>query len=165
MARLLVLPLCLSLVAACGDDHDHNHHHHDGDQFTCDGDEDSLAPGTTKVGAGGKLKLKIVEAIPAQHYVQNNELIVTVTDANDQPLDDANFTSIIPFTAKHDHGTPVDAKWEAAATAGDYRLYDINYVHQGPWKLDMELSAGGETDSVGFVFCIKEPPGTPDAGA
>lgn len=163
MARHSLLP-CLLLVAllasAC---HDHDDHEHEETQFICDGSEDSLAAGTSKVGDAGTLNLTIVEAIPPVHYVQNNELIVTVQGADGGYLSDAEFSSIVPFTAKHDHGTPIVAQWEPTANAGEYRIYDINYVHRGPWRIDIELSAGGATDTLQWIFCIEELPGS--AGA
>ena len=159
LLRGLLVTGTLFLGLACGSDHDHGH---DEDQFICDGNEDSLAPGTTKTGAAG-ISMEIVEAMPPVHYVQNNELIVTVSDTSGL-LDGVNFESILPFTAKHDHGTPVPAAWEATGNAGEYRLYDISYVHRGPWRVDIELSAGGVSDSLEWIFCIEDLPGTADAG-
>jgi hypothetical protein len=157
-AALLISVLCLA--AAC---HDHGDHHHDGDQFICDGGEDTPTAGAAV--SGDTLTVTIVDSSAAEHTTDRNTLRVSITDGAGA-VTGAVFDEIRPFTAKHDHGTPVLAEW-AEVGGGEYDITNINYVHRGPWELNLDITANGASDSVQFIFCIRdfgyEDGGAPDA--
>ena len=144
----------------CCDDHGED----EDEQFICDATEDLLTPGTDKTGA--TYTVTILEAIPVEHSVQGeddvdgdpsglNQLRVSITDDQDVAVEGATFDRIEPFTARHDHGTPIPATWSELG-GGEYQLSSINYVHRGPWRLTLEIDVGGAKDTTAFVFCIRD---------
>ncbi len=158
----LTIASCVAVaLVACGDDHDHDHDDDDGSQFICDGSENSYDPGEEVAGAS--FVLRIVEADPVPHTVDINTLRVQALDMQDNPLDDMEFLSVTPFTAKHDHGTPIETEVTPVGADGMYDFTNINYVHRGPWRLDITVREGTTEDFLQFVFCIRDP-GFEDAG-
>ncbi|RMH40356.1 MAG: hypothetical protein D6689_14090 [Deltaproteobacteria bacterium] len=154
------LALCGHGGGGCG----HDDHDDDGDQFICDGTEDPVAPGTEV--SGSAFTARIVRADPPVPTVQGapdadgnptglNTLVLTLVDGDGAPVEGAVFDRIEPFTAKHDHGTPIVPEWSEIG-GGDYEIRSINYVHRGPWLLNLDVHAGDTADSLQFTFCIRD---------
>jgi hypothetical protein len=155
---LAALPLLLAHDDGCCSSHDD-----DGAEFRCLGTEDPFTPGFSRAGNDGNLSIVLLEATPSPHFVQNNDLRIRVEDADGDPVEGVTFVDIEPFTAAHDHGTPIDPE-AVELGGGEYEITMINYVHRGPWYLTFEMDTGTVTDTVRFTFCIMDPPGVPDGG-
>ena len=142
---------CVVLLAGCG----HDHNHDDGEQFICDGDEDVLAVGLDKSTA--VFKAAVLAASPIPHNTDRNTLRIKLTDTADVAVEGATLR-VVPFTAKHDHGTPVQAVVSDLGN-GEYDITDINYVHHGPWFLHLDVTTASVTEErITFTFCIDEAP-------
>lgn len=145
--RAKTLAAAVALVAiGCG-------HSHDEAQFICDGSEDPYTVGHEVSGSTFTIELLQIDPIP--HTVDINTLQVQVKDANGDPVD-CEMVDVLPFTAKHDHGTPIEPEWTALGN-GMFEITNINYVHRGPWFLNFEVRHQGVDDMIQFTFCIVDP--------
>lgn len=155
-AWCLAAALALAAGTGCGGHEDCDGHSHDPACLACQGDEDAFAAGTRVDGQGGLLAIEVVSATPSPHVAESttNALRIRVLDASGQPVDNVTFSSIVPLMEGGHHGTPIVPMATATGTAGEYDITMINYIHEGRWTLTFELSAGGNTDTVQFLFCI-----------
>lgn len=155
MRSVLASMLALSLLAACGDDgHDHDH---DGDHLLCQGDEETLTPGLSKLGANGFFKVHILSTDPSPLAVDDNTFVVRVTDPNDTALDGITFDVVETWQRVHDHGTPVVAQVTALANTGEFQVDKMNVIHTGSWLFRFGPNDGTNADSIEFNFGIECP--------
>jgi hypothetical protein len=125
-----------------------------GDQVSCIGDPrvDTYSANLEKTSVAG-MKVKIHTADPAPPANGVNDWLLTITDANGQPIDNAALT-VTPFMPDHGHGTSVVP--EITPQSGG--TYDVNPLYlfmPGVWRVTISVQSNGSTDSVAFFFCIQ----------
>jgi hypothetical protein len=157
MKRLSVLLIAsLLVVAACGDD---GHHHHEGDEHLfCQGDEDTIAVGLSRLGEDGNFKIEILDWDPDPLIVGNNSLTLLVTDDQDVPVDGITFDTAETWQRVHDHGSPVVPVITELANVGEFQIDDLNVIHTGSWLFRFGPTDGVVSDYIVFNFGVQCPP-------
>jgi len=153
---LMLAVLALPLAAACGDD---GHHHDDGEgHLFCQGDEEVLTTGMSKLGDSGLFKVHLLDWAPDPLLVGNNSFTIEVTDDQDVPVDGITFDTLETWQRVHDHGTPVVAVVTAGANVGEWQVDDMNVIHTGSWLFRFGPNDGTNSDFIEFNFGIECPP-------
>jgi hypothetical protein len=155
--------------AGCGDEDDHAETDASGDHMHADaGDDDGYPhaacdPGLPKhptdvrgEGVGGNLHVEVVEADydPPRKYT--NDWVVALSDAQGEPVDDAEFSKARTWMPVHGH----DGKFAPEITAaggGRYTFDGLNFTMTGPWQVQFEVSsASAGSDSFVLDVCVGE---------
>jgi hypothetical protein len=173
---LSVLVLGGLALVACGDDdggHDAHGAEHDGHmhgpdttcgrQANCMGTE-TLAEGLSADGEDGIFSVSVVSHNDLSTL--DNEWVIEVTDADGQPVDDAEVT-VSTFSVDCGHPGPSAPAMVTANADGNYEVEPDN-AHGGPWDTIFEIEAGGEADSVTLHLCVpgdEHEMGVVDGGA
>ena len=101
--------------------------------------------------------LFIVSAVSQLDPVAINEThswVIHIETADENPVIDADI-SIDGGMPEHNHGFPTAPRVTENLGDGDYLLEGMRFNMGGVWVLALEISSGGETDSVTFEFELK----------
>jgi len=125
-----------------------------GDEVSCVGDPrvDTYVASLEKVSLLG-MKVKIQTASPAPPANGVNDWLLTITDANGQPVENATL-AVTPFMPDHGHGTSV----RPVITSQPGGIYDVNPLYlfmPGVWRVSVTVQTDGGSDGVFFWFCIE----------
>lgn len=168
-ALRLALALGLLLPLACdgGSDDGHEHAHDSGEstdtggetetgggEMICEAEDrdDAFAVGLSKSSA--LFTATFVSANPAPPFKGDNSWIVDFTDPEGVALVEPTIT-VVPMMPDHGHGTPVVAAVSPTTTAGRYTIEPVNLFMAGLWEITLDVTVGGEQDSVVFSFCVE----------
>ncbi len=154
----LLLGACGDGGASAADDACSGPEDHSPACIACRGDEDPVV-GIEREGERGVFALELLASAPTPHIASLNTMTVRLADSAGGPVDGAVFTRIEPHTRNPEgHGTSLRPEARPGESAGEYILENVNYVHSGSWTVTMDIEAGGEQDTIGFLFCIDETP-------
>lgn len=146
------LSLCV-LLAACGTDSGD-----DTEEVDCSTimGADTFTVGLEKMGAGGTLSFKLMSATPAPPARGDNSWLVQInqTASGAAPLEGATL-QVTPFMPAHQHGSPIQPVITAMPDAGQYQLDKVNLWMPGVWETTIRATAGAQTDSAVYKFCIE----------
>ena len=101
--------------------------------------------------------LFVVSAVSQLDPVVINEThswVINIENADENPVIDADI-SIDGGMPEHNHGFPTAPRVTENLGDGDYLLEGMRFNMGGVWVLALEISSGGETDSVTFEFELK----------
>jgi len=127
------------------------------DHTVCLGTEMSYMDGVQMTSAGGKFKVTIDMVDPAWTPAMAHTLHVTIVDAADAPIENAEFTDETN-TWQHVHmhtGATAAGTGTYSGADGKYTISGMNIAHAGSWEIRIELKFGEETDRATFHFCIE----------
>jgi len=119
--------------------------------------DDDFVVGLEKQGNAGTLDFKLLTADPAPPARNDNTWTVQINSMAAGVVGNpvAGATMIVtPFMPDHQHGTPIEVKIEALATAGQYKLSPVNMWMPGLWETTITATANGSTDAAVYRFCI-----------
>ncbi len=109
---------------------------------------DALDPQTTENN------LFTVSAVSRLDPVVINEThawTLHVETEDGSPVTDAEIT-VIGGMPEHDHGFPTAPRVTENLGEGDYLLEGVRFNMAGEWVMTLEISSGGQSDSVTFEF-------------
>jgi hypothetical protein len=115
---------------------------------------DTYSAGIVKAGAGGKVRVKLVDALPAPPTRGNNKWSVQLLDPSDKPLATAKITQVKPFMPEHSHGTSTVPVIGAVDASGSATIDKIDLVMPGVWEITITVDVQGASDPAKFAFCI-----------
>ena len=126
--------LCLSILGcpSGSTDEEHDHSEHNSEAIP----ESILG----LKASGSSFTLEIITAEPDPAHKGKNNWTVRVTDAEQNPVEDAVLT-VVPFMTVHGHGTsPSSFIAGAGTTTGEYTFTDLNFIMAGEWDLTFSVS-------------------------
>lgn len=158
-AHLLLAATTATLtLAACGHDGEEcGAHSHDPACLVCTGAEQPLTPGTVLTVPNG-YTVELVTATPDPFVEGNNELTVRVRK-DGAPAAAVDFTGTDTWYPNGGHGSPLRPTVTPGATAGDYTLTQINFLHAGSWELRFMLGGTADPATYALPVCVEEAPG------
>ena len=140
--------LCV-LLAACGPD--------DADDLDIDctmvTNDDTFVVGLEKMGQNQALDFKLLEATPAPPARFDNTWVVQINAGSDG-LANADL-QVTPFMLKHEHVSAIHVVSTPMTEAGVYKLEHVNFSMPGVWQTTIRATAGAQTDSGVYTFCIE----------
>jgi hypothetical protein len=114
-------------------------------------DEEFVA-GMQKLGMNGKIMFTLVEGTPAPPARGDNTWTIQLTSQGAAaPVTGASML-VTPHMPDHTH-TPVSDPGTAMPEAGKYSA-PVNMWMPGFWQTTIQASAGADSDSVVFAFCV-----------
>ena len=117
------------------------------------GGVDTFVAGMARLGADARLAIRILDASPAPPQRGLNDWRIQVNDAAGAPRPGCTLTVGL-FMPAHGHSSTTQPVVTAGATAGDYRIEDMNLFMPGVWEITLEPTCGDLTDQVLFAFEI-----------
>lgn len=142
----------VSLAAACGAEEEGPP---ETAEAPCDGRGDTYTAGIEKTGAGGLVRVSILDAQPAPPAKGTNVLRIRLADAAGSPIAPPTI-GLTPRMPDHGHGSAVTPKFTPTGTTGEYDVTDLYLAMPGLWELVFDIATTeGATDTVTFAFCIE----------
>jgi hypothetical protein len=138
---------CFLLLAACAEEPDWDAPV-DCSKVT---NADTFVVGLEKRGEVFAFRLMEVEPAPPARY--ENTWTLALVDAADQPITNADIR-VTPYMPKHDHVSAIHAVSSQIPGSAWYKLERVNFSMPGVWETTISVTAGSETDSGMFRFCI-----------
>lgn len=121
---------------------------------TCEGGAhaDEFVPGMAKQTESG-IEISLVEAEPEPPARLDNSWLISVRDADGEPVEGALLT-LNPKMPVHGHGSPREAIVKELG-GGQYRAEPVALIMPGFWTIDISVALDDEPpESVQFGFCI-----------
>lgn len=146
----------VALLSACSSDSSGAASGDAGDQaalITCQNDArvDAYSPGLSKTSTSGKWRFVLTASDPAPPARGTNTWTLSITDAAGAPQTGAT-VNVTPFMPDHGHGTSVVPT--VTAQGNDYAIANLYLFMPGVWRVTIDATANGATDSAVFMFCV-----------
>ncbi|HEX6241218.1 MAG TPA: FixH family protein [Polyangiales bacterium] len=153
-------------LAACGDEkkeapanqpHDAAAHepHEDDDVEPCPEDIPRFEPGMTVEGESKRLRARLVRASPVAPRKYENNWVLELLDASDQPIEIDDVEPEEPWMDAHGHGGGYEPDVTLLQEPGQVELDRINLFMPGPWRLNVNVkSKAGESDEIILHVCV-----------
>ncbi len=109
---------------------------------------DELDP---QVSENGLFTVSAVSRLDPVVINETHAWTLHVEDADGNAISDAEI-SIDGGMPEHDHGFPTAPRVTENLGGGDYLLEGVRFNMAGEWVMTLEISSGGQSDSVTFVF-------------
>ena len=152
LAAALALSACnpISAPQSGGDDMD------SGDTMSMDMSGGSMAADSldTQESENGLFAVSAVSQLDPVVINETHAWILHVETVDGAPVTDAEI-AIDGGMPEHNHGFPTAPRVTENLGAGDYLLEGMRFNMGGVWVLELEISSGGESDSVTFEFELK----------
>ena len=112
---------------------------------------DTFVVGIEKPGQVFRFRLMAVEPAPPARY--ENTWTLSLVDGAEQPITNADIR-VTPYMPKHDHVSAIHAVSTQIPGSAWYKLERVNFSMPGVWETTISATAGAQTDSAMFRFCI-----------
>jgi YtkA-like len=112
---------------------------------------DTFVVGIEKPGQVFRFRLMAVEPAPPARY--ENTWTLALVDGAERPITDADIR-VTPYMPKHDHVSAIHAVSTQIPGSAWYKVERVNFSMPGVWETTISATAGSETDSAMFRFCI-----------
>ena len=112
----------------------------------------TYAPALTQVGTQGKLSVELTSAQPAPPLRGTNTWTVRVRDEKGDLVSGAS-VAVKLLMPDHGHGSTVQPS-VTPQSDGSIRIDPLYFFMPGLWQITLEVTAGADTDTAVFTFCV-----------
>ncbi len=128
----------------------------EGDTFACGTPEDSDIYRVGLWHEGSRVRVAFVDAFPAPPQLYDNTWIISITDLDGVPLNDAG-VEVLPSMPIHGHKGSVPSEVRSMEQPGQYQLDPVYLAMAGLWAVELRITETDALahDTVTFTFCIE----------
>ncbi len=103
-------------------------------------------------GSSHVFQVVLVSSDPAPPARGNDTWTIRVLDSSGNPVPNPT-VSVTPYMPRHGHGTSILVS-VTTNPDGTFTLTPLNLFMPGLWTITINVTAGSQTDSAVFGFCI-----------
>ncbi len=116
---------------------------------------EAYVAGITKMDAGGKIQVRLVDALPAPPDLGDNKWTVQVLDAMGKPRSGSLVTQVRPWMPNHGHGSHTLFDLGKVDADGKLAIDKLGLVMPGVWTVQICVDGQAKEQAAKFAFCVE----------